>query len=249
MTQPKEEVVMRAHQIMTHHVITVSPETPILDAANIMLKNRVSGLPVVGADGELVGIVSESDFLRRSEIGTQRKRPRWLQFFTSPGRLAKDFVAESGRRVEDVMTRHAITAGEQTPLDELVSLMERNGIKRLPVLRQNRLVGIVTRSNLLQAFASMAKEMPKPTADDDHIRTRLLQAYDAAEWRPIGIQVSVRNGVVHLNGMISDDRTRRAAVVAAENIEGVREIHDHLCLVDSWSGYYMKSPEDSRAAS
>ena len=98
---------------MTHHVIIVTPETPILDAADIMLKNRVSGLLVVGADGELVGIVSESDFLRRFEIGTQRKRPRWLQFFTSPGRLANDFVAESGRRVEDVMTRHAITSASK----------------------------------------------------------------------------------------------------------------------------------------
>ena len=107
----------------------------------------------------------------------------------------------------------------------------------------------MTRSNLLQAFASMAKELPKPTADDDHIRNRLLRAYDAADWRPIGVQVAVRNGVVHLNGMISDDRTRRAAVVAAENIEGVREVHDHLCLVDSWSGYYLESPEDTRAAS
>jgi CBS domain-containing protein len=240
---------MRAHQIMTQRVITVSLETSILDAADIMLKNRVSGLPVVSATGELVGIVSEGDFLHRSEIGTQRKRSRWLQFFTSPGRLANDFVTESGRRVEDVMTRRAITVGEQTPLDELVSVMERNGIKRLPVLQQNRLVGIVTRSNLLQAFASLAKEMPKPSADDDHIRNRLLRAYDVAEWRPIGVQVAVRNGVVHLNGMISDDRTRRAAVVAAENIDGVREVHDHLCLVDSWSGYYMESPGDTRAAS
>jgi hypothetical protein len=90
----------------------------------------------------------------------------------------------------------------------------------------------------------MAKEIPIPTSDDDHIRARLLRGYEVAEWRPIGIQVAVRHGVVHLNGMISDDRTRRAAVVAAENIDGVREVHDHLCLVDGWSGYYMESPED-----
>jgi CBS domain-containing protein len=240
---------MRAHHIMTHHVITVSPDASILDAADIMLTNRVSGLPVVDPAGELLGIVSEGDFLRRSELGTQRKRARWLQFFTSPGRLAKDFVTESGRKVGDVMTRHAITASEQTPLEELVSLMERHGIRRLPVLHQNRLVGIVTRSNLLQAFASMAKELPIPTSDDDHIRARLLRAYEVAEWRPIGIQVSVRHGVVHLHGMISDDRTRRAAVIAAENVDGVREVHDHLCLVDGWSGYYMESPENTRAAS
>lgn len=239
---------MRAEQIMTRQVITVSPETSILDAADIMLKHRVSGLPVTGDAGELLGIVSESDFLRRSEIGTQRKRPRWLQFLASPGRLANEYVAESGRRVEDVMTRPAIAVSEQTEMDELVSLMERHRIKRLPVMQQGRLVGIVTRSNLLQAFASMAKEIPQPTADDDEIRARLLRTYDEAEWRPIGVQVTVRNGVVHLHGRISDDRARRAAVVAAEIVDGVKEVHDHICLVDNWSGHYMDSPEDSKAA-
>jgi CBS-domain-containing membrane protein len=205
-------------------------------------------LPVLDASGELVGIISEGDFLRRSEIGTQRQRPRWLQFCTSPGRLADDFVAERGRKVEDIMTRDPITAGEQTPLEELVSLMERNGIKRLPVLRDRTLVGIVTRSNLLQAVASISKEIPDPTADDDHIRARLLRTYEAADWRPIGLQVTVRNGVVHLHGLIGDDRARRATVVAAENTEGVREVHDHICMVDSWSGYYVGSPEDIKAA-
>ena len=239
---------MRAHQIMTHRIISVTPETSIADAAEIMLTNHISGLPVLNASGELVGIVSEGDFLRRSEIGTQRKRPRWLQFFTSTGRLADDFVAERGRRVEDVMTRDPVTVHEEARLEELVALMERRGVKRLPVLRNGQLVGIVTRSNLLQAVAGLAKEIPDPTADDDHIQARLLRAFDAADWRPIGLQVAVRNGVVHLYGLIGDDRARRAAVVAAENTEGVKEVHDHICLVDTWSGYYGESPEDIKAA-
>ena len=239
---------MRAHQIMTRNVITVSPETSIVDAANIMLRNHISGLPVLGPSGNLVGIVSESDFLRRSEIGTQRKRSRWLQFFASPGRLAEEFVTERGRTVGDVMSCNPVTAEEGTTLDELVALMERHDIKRLPVLSHGRLVGLVTRSNVLQAVARMAKEVPDPTADDDHIRMRLLRVYDAADWRPIGLQVTVRNGVVHLHGLIVDDRARRAAVVAAENTEGVREVHDHICLVDNWSGYYVNSPEDIKAA-
>ena len=239
---------MRAHQIMTHRIISVTPETSIADAAEIMLTNHISGLPVLNASGELVGIVSEGDFLRRSEIGTQRKRPRWLQFFTSTGRLADDFVAERGRRVEDVMTRDPVTVHEEARLEELVALMERRGVKRLPVLRNGQLVGIVTRSNLLQAVAGLAKEIPDPTADDDHIQTRLLRTFDAADWRPIGLQVAVRNGSVHLYGLIGDDRARRAAVVAAENTEGVKEVHDHICLVDTWSGYYGESPEDIKAA-
>jgi len=240
---------MRAHHIMTRNVITVSPDTSIAAAADAMLEHHVSGLPVLDASNQLVGIVSEGDFLRRSEIGTQRKRPRWLQFFLGPGHSADDFVHERGRKVEDVMTRDPVTVDEATPLEELVRLMEKGGIKRLPVLRDKILVGIVTRANLLQAVASMARDVPDPTADDDHIRDRIVRTLEAADWRPIGFQVTVRKGVVHLHGLIVDHRSRQAAIVAAENTEGVREVHDHLCLVDTWSGFYLESPEDMKAAS
>jgi CBS domain-containing protein len=139
---------MRAHQIMTKNVLTVLPETPIREAAHKMLQNHLSGLPVIDSSGKLVGIVSESDFLRRSEISTQERRPRWLQYFFSPAHSANDFIHERGRKVEDVMTRDPIRADENTPLDQLVHLMEKNNIKRVPVLRQDKLVGIVTRARL-----------------------------------------------------------------------------------------------------
>ncbi len=147
------------------------------------------------------------------------------------------------------MTRDLITASEEMPLDELVGLMEKNGIKRLPVMRNSKLVGIVTRANLLQAVASMAREIPDPTADDDHIRDRIIRTLEATDWRPLGLQVTVRNGVVHLRGLIINDNARRASIVAAENTEGVKEVHDHLCFVDTWSGFYIQSPEDLKAAS
>jgi len=239
---------MRAHQIMTRNVITVTPHTTIQDAANIMLRGHISGLPVVDDAGQLVGIVSESDFLRRSEIGTGRKRAKWLEFLLGPGRAAADFVRERGRKVEDVMTQNPVTVDEETELEELVRLMEKNGIKRLPVIRSGQLVGIVTRSNLLHAVASVAHEIPDPTADDDHIRDRIIRAVDAADWRPIGFEVSVRNGVVHLHGIITTDQARQATIVAAENVAGVKKVHDHLCYVDSYSGFYVESPEDMKAA-
>ncbi len=239
---------MRAHQIMTKDVMTVTPHTSIEDAARIMLRTHVSGLPVLDDAGKLVGIVSESDFLRRSEIGTGRKRPAWLQFLIGPGRAATDFVRERGRKVEDVMTENPITVGEETALEELVRLMEKNGIKRLPVMSGNTLKGIVTRSNLLQAVASMAHEIPDPTADDDHIRERITRAVNATDWRPISFEVTVRNGVVHLHGIITTDKARQATVVAAEDVSGVKEVHDHLCFVDTYSGFYVESPEDMEAA-
>lgn len=238
---------MRAHHIMTRDVITVTPHTSIEEAAKIMLRTHISGLPVMDDAGKLVGIVSESDFLRRSEIGTGRKRPAWLQFLVGPGKAATDFVHERGRKVGDVMTENPVTVNEETPLGDIVRLMEKKGIKRLPVLSDSRLVGIVTRSNLLQAVASMAREIPDPTANDDHIRHRLTRMVNAADWRPIGFDVTVRNGAVHLHGIITTDKARQATIVAAENTAGVKEVHDHLCFVDSYSGFYVESPEDIQA--
>jgi len=234
---------------MTKYVTTVTPHTSIQDAANIMLRCHLSGLPVVNDDGVLIGIVSESDFLRRNEIGTGRKRSALLHFFASAGKLASEFVHERGRKVEDVMTHDPITVTEHTPLSELVELMEKRGIKRLPVLNGTILVGIVTRSNLLQAVASMAREIPDPTADDDHIRDRVTRTIRATDWRPAGFQVTVRNRIVHLHGIIFDDHVRQAAIVAAQNVAGVKEVHDHLCYVDTYSGFYVESSEDMKAAS
>jgi len=239
---------MRAHQIMTKDVITVTPQTTIEEAAKIMLEIHVSGLPVMDDAGRLVGIVSESDFLRRSEIGTGRRRPAWLQFFMGPGKAASEFIHECGRKVEDIMTRDPITVGEETPLEDLVGLMEKNGIKRLPVTSGRTLKGIVTRANLLQAVASMAHEIPDPTADDDHIRDRITRVVNGADWRPIGFEATVRNGIVHLHGIITTGETRQATIVAAENTAGVKKVHDHLCFVDTWSGFYVESPEDIKAA-
>ncbi|MDE2065263.1 MAG: CBS domain-containing protein [Bradyrhizobium sp.] len=239
---------MRAHQIMTKDIISVTPSTSIEDAARIMLQTHISGLPVLDDGGKLVGIVSESDFLRRSEIGTGRKRPAWLQFLIGPGRAAADFVHERGRKVEDVMTENPVTVDQETPLEDLVRLMEKKGIKRLPVMSGNQLTGIVTRSNLLQAVASIAHEIPDPTADDDHIRDRILRTVNATDWRPIGFEVTVRKGVVHLHGIITTDKARQATIVAAQNTSGVKEVHDHLCFVDTYSGFYVESPEDVQAA-
>ncbi|MFB9261587.1 CBS domain-containing protein [Bradyrhizobium erythrophlei] len=239
---------MRAHQIMTRHVIAVETDTSILEAARLMMDHHISGLPVVDARGRLVGIISESDFLRRSEIGTQRRRARWLQFFVGSGRAAVDFVHERGRKVGEIMSDDPVTVTEETTLQDLVMLMEKKGIKRLPVTRNGQLVGIVTRADLLRTVASLAREIPDPTADDEHIRDRVMRALDAADWRPLGLQVAARNGVVHLHGVITDDRARQASIVAAENVAGVKEVHDHLRFVDTYSGFYLQSTEDEQAA-
>ena len=235
---------MRAHQIMTKPVTTIEPDATIVDAANVMLRQHISGLPVVDAAGTLVGIVSQGDFLRRSEIGTGRRRGRWLKFLLGSGRSAIEFVHEHGRKISEIMSPSPVTVTEDTLLEDIADLMEKRNIKRLPVVRGDKLVGIVTRTNLLRAVADLARDVPDPTADDDHIRERIIRAMEKADWRPIGLTVIVRDGIVHLSGSLLDERARQAAIVAAENIEGVRKVHDHLCWVDSMTGLYSMSPED-----
>jgi len=242
------EAAMRAHQIMTKPVITVTPDATVLEAAEIMLRQRISGLPVVDAAGKLVGIVSEGDFIHRSEIGTERRRGALLRFILGAGKSASDFVQEHGGKISEIMTPTPATVTEDTPLADIVDLMERRNVKRLPVLRNDKIVGIVTRANLLQAVASIARHIPDPTADDDHIRNRIINTLEKVDWCPNGLNVIVHDGIVHLSGVITDERSRRAAIVVAENIDGVRKVHDHLCWVETMSGMHLNSPEDEEMA-
>ena len=239
---------MRAHQIMTHPVITVTADASIVTAAKTMLTQHVSGLPVVNDAGQLVGIITEGDFVRRKEIGTQRRHNHWLRWFITPGRMATDFVHDEGRKVGEIMSLNPFTVGENAALEEIVELMEKKNVKRLPVVQDGKVTGIVTRSNLLQAVCDLARDTPDPTADDDHIRKRIIQSVEKYDWRPLGLGVVVRNGIVHLRGVITDERSRQAMIVATENISGVKQVHDHLCWVDimTGSGAWIESPEDHK---
>src|SRR6202790_1348349 len=211
---------MRAHQIMTRPVITVTPETAIVEAANTMLQRHVSGLPVVATAGKLVGIVSQGDFIRRSEIGPQRKRGRWLKLILGPGKAATDFVHERGGKVCEIMTPEPLTITEDTTLEEVVQLMEKNNVKRLPVMRGDQIVGIVSRANLLQAVASLGRQVPDPTADDDHIRNRVIDTLEKNDWCPFGLSVIVRDGIVHMSGVITESIREKPRLSPRKTLPG-----------------------------
>jgi len=191
-----------------------------------MLQYAISGLPVVDATRHLVGIITEGDFLRRTETGTGRPhRPRWLEFLLGPGRLADEYVHSHSRKVEEVMTRQAVTVAEETPVDEIARLMERHRIKRVPVIRDNRVVGIVSRANLLRGLARLADAAPTATANDLALREQILAELDAQAWgRRAPIDVTVRNGIVQLWGPVADERVAQALRIAAENVPGVKGV-------------------------
>lgn len=223
---------MQAKDIMTRPVIAVAQESSVWEAVRLMLQEKISGLPVVDALGNLVGIVSEGDFLRRMETGAVRRRPRWIEFLIGPGKLAQEYVRATGRKVEEVMTTDVHSVSEETPLEEIVSLMERRRIKRTPVVRGRQVVGMITRVNLLRALAKAATAIPSAPYDDGAIRERLLAHLDQQQWAPAGaIDIAVADGVVTLSGVITDDRQRQALCVAAENIPGVKKVEDRLAWI------------------
>ena len=234
---------MRVKDVMTPNVICIGSDEPVLKAARLMLQNRVSGLPVIDKDGELVGIVTEGDFLRRSELGTQRQRPKWLEFILGPGKLAQEYTRCAGRKVEVIMTVDPQTIGENETLEAVVDMMERRHVKRLPVTRGGRVVGIISRANLMHALASLTRDVTALAAGDAAIRDQILAAVGKQDWAP-RINVIVNAGIAELHGVITDDRERAGLIVAAENVPGVKQVRDHLVWVEPMSGVAFPSAED-----
>ncbi len=236
---------MKVSDIMTHPVITVMPETTIGEAAELMIRHRISGLPVVNAAGEVMGIVTEGDLLRRAETGTERRRSRWLEFLIAPGRLASEYAHAHGRRVGEVMTDAVISVGSDDPVADLIEVMERRRIKRVPVIDEGRLIGIVSRANLVHA---LVRNLPRPDSasitSDEAIRDRIQAEIAKQPWGPrASVDVRVENGIVELRGAVTDDRERPALRVLAENVPGVKEVRDRLTWVEPLSGLVVPADE------
>lgn len=226
---------MRAKDILSRNVIAVGPDESVATAAGLMLQNHISGLPVIDFSGELIGIVTEGDFLRRGELGTQRRRSKWLQFIVGPGRLAEEYVRAAGRKVHEVMTTNPVTVGENDSLEKVVELMERRHLNCFPVVKDGRVIGIIGRSNLLHAlvnFAGDSQEQEQPS--DSQIHDNIIACLDRQSWA-LRMNVIVKNGIAELWGPITDDRERKALIVAVENVPGVKQVHDHLAWVEPMS--------------
>lgn len=221
---------MRASDVMTTRVITVTPDTAIHTVARLLADNRISGLPVVDGNDAVIGIVSEGDLLHRTEIGTGLpRRAWWLELLSSTRDLAQAYTKEHARTVKDVMTAHVISVTEETPLDEIAELLERRRIKRVPVIRDGKLAGIVSRANLIRALASaVPAQRMHGTREDSAIRDAVLAELHGRRWSLPRQNVIVAEGIVHLWGVIESDEEGRAIRVAAESVSGVKGVESHL---------------------
>jgi CBS domain-containing protein len=223
---------MKAADVMVSPVITVGPDTTVQEVADILLRNRISAVPVLSQQGKILGIVSEGDLLRRVESGTQRHRSWWLELLTTKFTLQDEYVKSHSRKVTDIMTSDVLTVSPDTPLGDIASVLEKNGIKRVPVVTDGKLVGIVSRANLLQAIATIGKTIKTQGAvSDAALRERVVDQLDSVLLaRPALVNVIVNDGNIELWGIVESESEKRAARVAAEATPGVGAVVDHLMI-------------------
>jgi CBS-domain-containing membrane protein len=224
---------MRAMDVMTSEVVTVDEDAAVQTAARLMAERGISALPVVDRHNRVIGMVSEGDLMHRAETGTERRRAWWLDMLAATNQLAADYIKSHGGKVKDVMTRDVISVTDTTAVADIAALLETKGIKRVPVLRDGRLVGIVSRANLVRALAMTIGETPRAAeADDRTIRDRLLAELRAQRWAEVAPEnITVKAGVVHLWSSYMSEEEKRALIVAAESIPGVRSVEDHMRAV------------------
>jgi CBS domain-containing protein len=236
---------MKVWDVMTHTPITVRADASLAEAADLMVSNRVSGLPVVDSAGTVVGMITEGDLIRRAELGTTGRRSGWLSSFLSPGRAAQEYVHTHALRVREIMTNEVLSVSPEMPLAEVVEVMESQQVKRLPVLEEGQLVGIVSRADLLRALAQLLPARQVEAISDTELRKRVLAEIDKHPWVPrLNVDATVKNGIVELRGAVTDDRERAGLRVIAENTPGVRGVHDRLIWVEPISGTVIEAPKE-----
>jgi CBS domain-containing protein len=221
---------MKAADVMVRDVITVKPDDKVADAVELLSTYDISALPVVDDNRRIVGILSEADLIQREEIGTQNQHQRWLEAILPASKLAKEFAKSHGQRVEEVMTTRVVAASENTSLSEIAKLLEKHRIKRIPIVEEGVLVGIVSRSNLIQALASaQAHAQDEEPESDRQIRLDLLDRLAHQQWTDFGERnVIVNHGIVHLWGLVGTAAEHKALLALAEEVPGVVSVSDEM---------------------
>ena len=237
---------MRVKDVMTKKVLNILPQASVGEALDAMVRSHLSGLPVIDETGSLVGIVSEGHFLRRGEIGTQKARPSWFADFFLPGKAAEAYARTHGRRVDEIMSVDVATIGENAGLEEAVALMEKRRIKRLPVMAGGKVVGIITRGDFVRTLSLLVRQpYEQELVSDAEIKRGIDGELRAQKWAPAAsIGITVKDGIVSLHGVLTDERERNAIRVIAENVDGVIKVHDHMTWIGTYPGTALLSAED-----
>jgi len=232
---------MKASDVMVANVISVSPAAPVREVARVLLSNQISAVPVLDELGRLIGIVSEGDLIRRAELHTEHRRSWWLSLFSNKDKeaLAVEFMKAHSQSVTDVMTRDVITAAPDTPLREIAGLLEKNHIKRVPIIdEEGKVLGIVSRANLIQALATLVEDTDQAGTDDTTIRQKVMAQFRSEEWSKYStLNATVQGGTVELWGFVGSEAEKEAARVTAELVPGVHAIENNVIVRPIAAGF------------
>ena len=222
---------MQASEIMVCPVIAATTGQSVYTVMAAMVANRISGVPVVNSDGELIGIVSEGDLMRRPEAGTRHRHSVWFRILWGPEEEAAEFIKENARKVDDVMTREVVTAEPDTDLADIADLLEKRKLKRIPIVEDRLLVGIITRLDLVRAALTRLQDIAQPPKNDDELRRILVERLKSEPWTSAPrFDLKVHDGEVELWGLVDSPIEKKALRVAVETVPGVRAVHDHLTV-------------------
>ena len=232
---------MKASDVIVANIISVSPAAPVREVARVLLSNQISAVPVLDELGRLIGIVSEGDLKRRAELHTEHRRSWWLSLFSNKDKeaLAVEFMKAHSQSVTDVMTRDVITAAPDTPLREIAGLLEKNHIKRVPIIdEEGKVLGIVSRANLIQALATLVEDTDQAGTDDTSIRQKVMAQFRSEEWSKYStLNATVQAGTVELWGFVGSEAEKEAARVTAELVPGVRAIENNVIVRPIAAGF------------
>lgn len=222
---------MKTIDIMTKDVVTATTDTPVRDIARLMTEKHISGIPVVDPNGRLVGIVSHSDLLHRPETGTEPRRRRLVEIFADPDKLARDYTKTHGMKAGDVMSRNVVWVDVNSDLRDAADVLDKRNVKRVPVMQEGRVVGILSRGDVVRAFAMQPPSRASGTVDDAAIESAIRQRFSEQSWLDAGfVTVTIKNGVVELSGLIRSESQRKAAQVLVEEVAGVAGVDNNLRL-------------------
>jgi CBS domain-containing protein len=226
-----EETPMQAREVMTTDLVRVGPETTVADIAALLVTHRIGAVPVVH-EGRLVGIVSQTDLVRRSETGTEKRHKWWLEAFANPDVKAREYVKSHGHKAEDVMTRHVVSVSESASLAEVADVLDTHGIRQVTVISDGRLVGIISRADLVRALAEVSITAPAPRPDSGALQKAIWDQIGAQSWlKAVFVNLAVKDGVVELWGAVESEEQRRALKVLVEGVPGVVRVEDKVTLL------------------
>jgi CBS domain-containing protein len=223
---------MQAREAMTKDVVTVGPEATVSEIAGLLVRHRISAVPVVSADNQVMGIVSQTDLGHRSETGTEKKRKWWLEAFADPSTRAREFIKSHALRARDVMTRYLVSVSPQASLAEVADLLDSHRIRQVPVMEGGKLVGMISRADLVRKLAEVKIGSPATRPDNGALQKAIWEQVKAQSWLRSGyVSVTVEDGVVELWGAADSEAQRRAVRMLVEGVLGVVRVENHLGVI------------------